>query len=256
MGWPYQQKPLMGWPLDFNSGLVPEAGFWPMLEGAGNIIQDLSGNGNDGVLIGNAHFVPGEFNSVLDFGGAGDYVNTGLSIAGMTNFSVVMSILMRDQSAFRTLWSADSAGGGCTGEGVFCHDATQMRFRVATVQQTITVPTIENVWTHIAMTYSPSQRLIYFDGVVVYDQVGGGAANGDTNFQIAAYNQCTAATDFDGQIDYTFVYNRTLSASEISLLLREPFGMFKDPNEMLLEYAWGAAAGTILPQITSAYMRI
>ncbi len=26
MGWPYQQKPPMGWPLDYASGLVPEAG--------------------------------------------------------------------------------------------------------------------------------------------------------------------------------------------------------------------------------------
>jgi len=45
MGWPYQQKPPMGWPLDYDSSLVPEAGFWLFNEGSGNKVSDLSGMG-------------------------------------------------------------------------------------------------------------------------------------------------------------------------------------------------------------------
>ena len=63
------RKPNPGHPL--AKGLV---GFWLMNEGGGNIVQDLSGNGNVGTISG-AVWTPGKFGSCLDFDSAvADYI--------------------------------------------------------------------------------------------------------------------------------------------------------------------------------------
>ncbi len=52
-------------------GLV---GHWPLNEGTGTTTADVSGNGHAGTLMGDPQWVPGVFESALDFNGASDYV--------------------------------------------------------------------------------------------------------------------------------------------------------------------------------------
>ena len=47
-----QIKPNLGIPINWGNPLANGlVGYWPMLEGTGNTVQDLSGNGNDGNLL-------------------------------------------------------------------------------------------------------------------------------------------------------------------------------------------------------------
>ncbi len=47
---------------------------WTFEEGAGNDIHDVSGNSNDGDLIGGADWVDGKFGSALDFDGSSGHI--------------------------------------------------------------------------------------------------------------------------------------------------------------------------------------
>jgi hypothetical protein len=47
---------------------------WPLDEGSGSDIHDVSGNGNDGELAGGAEWVDGRFSKALDFDGSSGYI--------------------------------------------------------------------------------------------------------------------------------------------------------------------------------------
>jgi hypothetical protein len=62
------------------------AGIWLFDEGSGDVVRDISGNGNDGKLQGNPEWADGRFGKALDFNGSTDYVDVphsdSLSITG------------------------------------------------------------------------------------------------------------------------------------------------------------------------------
>ncbi len=49
-------------------------GIWTFEEGAGEEVKDISGNGNDGMFLGNPKWVDGQFGTALDFRSLGDVV--------------------------------------------------------------------------------------------------------------------------------------------------------------------------------------
>ncbi|MCK4342405.1 MAG: LamG domain-containing protein [Phycisphaerae bacterium] len=55
---------------DLNDGLV---GYWTFDEGSGGVVHDLSGNGNDGTIVG-AGWVEGVSGTALEFDGQNDFV--------------------------------------------------------------------------------------------------------------------------------------------------------------------------------------
>ncbi|MHC4072543.1 MAG: LamG domain-containing protein, partial [Planctomycetota bacterium] len=58
-------------------------GHWTLDEGAGTMVADVSGNGNDGTIVGNPTGIPGILGTALEFhglgapGGGGDYIDCG-----------------------------------------------------------------------------------------------------------------------------------------------------------------------------------
>ena len=53
------------------------AGAWLLDEGSGNVAVDISGNGNDGEILGEPAWVEGVFGMALEFDGADDHINCG-----------------------------------------------------------------------------------------------------------------------------------------------------------------------------------
>ncbi|MFC1719289.1 hypothetical protein ACFL6S_36910 [Candidatus Poribacteria bacterium] len=47
---------------------------WTFEEGSGKVVGDVSGNGNDGELMGGAKWVDGKFSKALDFDGSSNYI--------------------------------------------------------------------------------------------------------------------------------------------------------------------------------------
>jgi len=210
------QRPTM---LGLNNGLV---GCWNF-DGSYTKVPDCSGNGNTGTLLNSPRRVSGRVGQALRFRTSNDYVQTTATLNGLTAFTV--SLWTRPDSLGNngTLWSNDGSAGGCQGEGLYFNTATDLRFKAAGVDNTVSVPNITGEWVHVLATYDDTNKRVYFDGLLVYDVAGGAAADGDVGIQIGRYNSCTS-DDYYGIIDDVRVYNRAVSANEIARLYRIGLG--------------------------------
>ena len=248
MGWPYQQKPPMGWPLDPDSGLIPDAGFWYMPEGSGNKVFDLSGNGNDGTFVNDPAWSSDSLGPAVDFDGGDDDINCGNknSIRLVNNFSVFVWV------------NLDTAAGVADYEPVVCRYDTSADKRVWWLgthdsdwsiylsnsgdgasgvegESGIVAPT--GSLTVVGFTYNGTICRLYQNGVEIFNfspSVHNGSLYAcDEIFQIGGYN----GGNMDGKDSVVYACNKVLYPYEIALLSSEPFCMFKDPAEIAF---WGS----------------
>lgn len=248
MGWPYQQKPPLGWPLDYDSGLVPEAGFWLMNEDSyGNTVQDLSGNGNIGIIT-TPSWRAGKFGSCLYFDASTTKVVCGMNpiLETLPHFTYSAWIYVMgfpeenigsiiDKQEIRFYWNRTGFGEHLTGEVLYgTTPALSRSYDIGDAFMT-------NSWHHVAMTFSETDKTIrlFLDGIesptYITQTSGVGTRTSDSarNLYIGDRSE-TESRCFNGLIDIPMVHNRVLSASEIAQLNQFPFWMFKDPAEVAL----------------------
>ncbi len=199
---------------------------WPMNEGAGSTVSDASGNGNDGTLFNG----PTWSGSELEFDGTNDYVDVG-------NFSVAGSALTitgrfradnYSNCGYQDCRIVSKATGTATEDhfmmvsSVKKNGAVRLRFRLKLNGSTKTLVASTgnlsgNGWVSFAAVYNGSQMLLYKDGA----QVGSMAASGsittsNASVWIGGNPPAASSRPWDGSIADINVYNRALSASEIS----------------------------------------
>ncbi len=233
-----------------KTGLV---GLWLMNEGSGDRIFDLSGNGNMGTFTGDTNWVAGRLGSAVNIPGTNDdIVLTDLAyhdqlINNFTMVAGVNSATFQDRATIVQLevnfwWRIENATN---------------KNQLAMQGGVITADTgmIAGIYYDLAITWNGTKHTFYQDG-----QVDGSGASGftlDTPNTFRIGSQGGTLREFNGNIEYLYIYNRELSASEIGQLKTNPFIMFdRDEIELWAAATQGVAVGTILPQITSAYMRI
>jgi len=235
MAYPYHRiiKPRLGSLPNrghrLSRGLV---GLWLMNENTGTTVHDLSGNGNDGSLVADTHWAPGKFGDALDLDGAGDYVNCGqnptLNITGHITISVwvyrkgttpsnLVGILGSIQPPWDANWAlfvnGDNSNIGFIGWGLSDNAVSGGL-----------VPL--NTWVHVVAKYDGSYLYIYTNGTEVAKDASTGSVTAlENDLLIGTYVNTTR--NWNGLIDHAMIYNRALSASEIALLYREPFAMFR-----------------------------
>ena len=254
MGWPYQQKPPMGWPLDYDSGLADFVGAWFMPEGSGNKVFDLSGNGNTGTFVGNTHFVPGKFGPAPSFDGNGDYISVidKNIVEGEGSFSISIWVKKAETTAsdYRRIITKEG-----TGDDAFVlrieETSNRISFFVYTTGGNATVSnadtTIDDTdWHHLFGVYDGSNVYLYLDLVPSSETpaLTGTVLATANDLKIGSYE---GNADWYGLIDIPMIWNRGFSVSEIALFYREPFCMFKDPAEVALLGAYQAAPSGVAP---------
>lgn len=76
------------------------AGYWPMLECGGNIINDLSGNGNYGILSGTTKptWVAGPDGNCLSFDGTSSYISCGTKLV-ISGYKLTVAAFVKHPSA-------------------------------------------------------------------------------------------------------------------------------------------------------------
>jgi RHS repeat-associated protein len=203
------------------SGLI---GSWNFDEGAGSTTVDASGKGFHGTLMSGATWATGHSNSAASFDGINDYVQVGaaagLSITNAASFSAWI---------FPTGTGSNSTYGGTIvgkeGEYLINRAANgniQWAFSNsnpgwAWVNTGGVAPL--NQWTHVAVVYDAGVIKTYINGSLVHTFNGQGAI---TDYDGGAYNDFRiggrqeSAQHFQGRIDEVRVWNRALSASEIT----------------------------------------
>ncbi|MBC8472092.1 MAG: LamG domain-containing protein [Planctomycetes bacterium] len=244
-----QLKPIRGKFLPKPDGspegrlIASLTGCWLMNEGTGDRVFDFSGNGNPGNITG-ATWGSGKFGSALKYDGTSDEVNFGdvldnIFTAGFT-FSFWLNVSSNTGSPVRYILNKSnglSSGGGfmlaqsgtSLGQnkiGIWLLDGSAPSPSFLT---SATLPLNQDV--HLAATWDGTTASgsikIYFNGV---EQAGAESNYGTipipNNLDLRIGPEDGGTLTVTGTVDNLNIFNRALSASEITLLYREPFCMF------------------------------
>jgi len=208
-----------------GSGLVAHYTFD---EGSGTTAGDSSGSGNTGTLTNGPTWTTGQIGGALQFDGVNDYVNAGdngTADIGTSNFSISFWHKMNSGNSVIT-----KGAGGVSGYNINWISATTIRLYVQDSFSHSVVPqfTISNpsLWHHYVFRVDKSivtGLSLYVDGVAKscsgncgYDLTTVGDISNSLSLAMGTRNPANNGGYLAGSLDDVRVYNRVLSAQEIS----------------------------------------
>ncbi|MDB6109038.1 MAG: type sorting protein [Pedosphaera sp.] len=234
-------------PSTVANGLI---GYWKLDEGSGITTADASGNNNAGALInGPTWLTPGKVGpAALQFNAASlqlvsvpDAVSldptNGLTITAWVNaanWSGNRRVLQKGDGDNQYRLLAEG--------GVFKFDLSGVG------SLTTTLPAV-GTYVHVAGTWNGTTMAIYYNGVLKASLAAAGTNRTTTDtLAIGAKNGSGTAGDyFQGTLDDVRVYNRGLSASEISVVMAPPLGvptgLTATPGNGQVSLSWAAGSG-------------
>ena len=185
-------------------GALPPQGliaYWKFDEGSGTLVDDSSGNGNDGTVRG-ANWTTGRLGNALAFDGKDDWVDIpGLLFDG--DFTIEVWVKLTG-----TISNADAiVGQEGAGQDINFHGA-RLRLYAPGNKIVAKTATAAELWTHYAITRSEDRLTLYHNGI----QDATGTWTGD--FVPEAIGRGNAGY-LSGVIDEVRLYDRALSPSEI-----------------------------------------
>ncbi len=225
------QKPMLGqminWAHPLAKGLV---GCWIMNEGSGDRIYDISGNRNNGDFGGNPLWNPGDRGQALAFDGANDYVVIADSASLNTITAITLSAWIKSSDIDGWIVGKDNVGA-IRPYSVRRYDVAGdsiIRFGIdtgATVFLNGLIDMSDTQWVFVAATYDGVNMKIYIDGI--FDTSVGETGNIRVNTDPVHIGiRGGGALPFNGDISSIMIWNRALSAQEVSQLYYEPYAMF------------------------------
>lgn len=220
------------------NGLV--ARYCPSLDTDGNgttTLHNLDGNGaevgsNDGTLTdmdAATDWVVSDGKLALDLDGVNDRIDL-YDLPLLANMTLSCWVKTRTYSGAKDLWTKRHSTGTTTlnsseflvafnetdgfGIGYWSSDGTYSGFTASSFP---TSPL--NTWTHLGLTLSPSNVVIYINGVgETFSTPFATRADGNSQLQFGAANGGTSTRFFDGLVDDMCVFNVAKSATDIAIL--------------------------------------
>jgi len=244
------------------AGLV---GCWPLDDGPGSsTVQDLSGQGNLGVLTGSYSWVAGHSASALQFDGSTGYVSAGTTnipaINGAQTISWWMNFAAPPPDFETVIGLANSSGTSAVQVG-FRSGMMDVRQSGGHVLVAAPIPSA-NAWHHYVYTYDAiptgvtgvqGTHRLYIDGAPAS---GAGAIPTSTD---AAQTGAVASLQFGrwvggfeyykGALDEVRIYNRALSLTEVQ-------GLYHVPVATATTAPVPSATNTATPTNTPTYTAI
>lgn len=217
-----------------QSGLV---GWWTFDEATSTIAHDFSGQGNNGALsgIGGPTWIGGKKGKALNFAGQDTNNNQTVAItAGATNpelailGDVTVSAWIRPSSSYFDVNEAVMRGGsGADLDYSLFYDPVNQRpyFHwydggfpsVAGVTNSV----LFNRWSLVTIVRSGLTLSFYVNGAFTNSVAVTAPTVAAAQIAIGRTNNAGVPQDFSGDIDDVRIYNRALSASEVSDLYRQ-----------------------------------
>ncbi|MDD5430614.1 MAG: prepilin-type N-terminal cleavage/methylation domain-containing protein [Candidatus Pacebacteria bacterium] len=206
-------------------------GYWPLDEGTGTTVYDVSGIGNDLTFASVPVWTTGKIRGALDFDGANDSVNKTSPTVDLSTNKITMAAWVyieghgtsdgADNNIFsiRDAYDYYKLGWNYTSNLAF----TQLDFTdntAASLQSTVAVTDGTGVWYHIAATYDTSVVKIYINGVFDTSVTKNKTLRSITT-PLSIGSLVNSTRFFNGIIDEMRLYNRALSAAEILELYNE-----------------------------------
>jgi len=200
-------------------------GSWKFDENSGATAADASGNSNTGTLSSGATWTTGQSGAATNLDGVDDYVQEGAQ----------SSLVLTNAGTLSAWIYPTGAGSHATFGGIIVNKEGEYelaRFTDGTIQWAFanTNPGWNwvntgyvaplNQWTHVAVTYDGGVVKTYINGALFHTYAGTGAIgdvdNSQNDFRVGGRQ--AASHNFRGRIDEVRVYNRALSASEVTTL--------------------------------------
>jgi len=199
---------------------------WKFDETSGTTAYDSSGNGNDGILIGEPKWIGGIIDGALSFDGVNDYVScgTGPAITGTGPFAVsawVKTDASKGQAVLtqRSESSANGSYGLCVLADGRVQSHTYNGGYGVLFKSDVTVN--DGLWHHIAVVRTNStDGEIYVDGSLSGSDSGPARSLNNVPVWIGGPG-FTVPVKFNGLIDDVRIYDRALSAEEVQQLYQE-----------------------------------
>jgi hypothetical protein len=215
--------------------------YLPFDEGQGNVAKDSSGKKHDGT-INNAEWVNGQFDKALKFNGTDSFVGVAFSDDFKITDGITLGAWVIANVPFNPAWRGIinarkstygpfllQTGGVSLGEfGLYFKGA----WTCAQTKKTLE----KGVFHHLVGTYDQKNGMhIYYDGKVDESLNQGPKDMGTIDVApnegiVIGHNYGLAGRFWDGVIDEVVIYNRALSADEVTQL-------FKAPPIAAVEYA-------------------
>ena len=209
--------------------------WYPMTEGAGDLVYDGSGKGYTGTFSNAPTWTTGQtgppqlvegYNRPMLFDGNNDYVGVEDSVYGIGSFPT--------GAATRTIagwvWFSDAtATGGVFGYGTnpasadtifefYNYGASGIRLHYATYNSGGTTALSSKTWYHLAGTYDGTTAKVYINGVLDHSDAETLSTVSDFA-RIGANNYSGSAAEFfDGMINEVVFYNTALSLAQVQAL--------------------------------------
>lgn len=209
--------------LTINDGLV---GYWPFDTGSGTSAPDVSGYGNHGTLTNGPTWSSSVSSTIgftdpysLSFNGVSDYVtvpdNSALSPSSITVSAWINSTGISAEQVIASKFYNQTSIKGWEME-VY---QSKLYFAINTnaVLQGSTTMT-SNTWYHLVSTYDGNTIRVYVNGILDgSSSTAAGITNPTGNMNIGRYTFSTNLF-FNGLLDDVRIYNRALTATEVSSL--------------------------------------
>jgi hypothetical protein len=189
-------------------------GYWAFEEGNGDTVEDISGNGNDGVINGEVNWVEGMIGTALEFTpGANVEIPDSDSLRDMAEYTVGMWVKINEFAPeWNHLFEKDGSYGITinTGGGDFRYTPNSSKVWIESKHQ------VDNdTWYYITMKWDGSNISFYVDG----DEVN--QADEPAVFNTNAVNIAHAAPyTVDGVFDEVKIWAKALTTEEISVAMK------------------------------------
>lgn len=233
MGWNYHNKPPLGWPIDWDHPLTKGLiACWLMNKRTGQKVFDVGRNKIDGILTSNPTWSIGKFGHAVH-NDASSYIN------------VTHNGLLTSTEGTFVFWAKDDNAATNRGYVGFYYDAenyirvhndgTYFETRAETnnvIKNIANAFPLDSFWHQHVVTYKNGNHIRYY-----MDGIEGGTAktwitmaSEPSTIQLGSSQD--AAICAIAYYDHWMVFNRALTADEIAQFYREPFAMFKNPDEI------------------------
>ena len=196
--------------------------YLPFNEGAGKTAYDLSGNGNEGALVGGVNWIDSSRGQVLEFDGVDGYVkipplNRPFSALTISAWVKLYALTTDHTMIFQT---------GPTNYYYLDFVNKLLTFRAINLTSDLTsgnTTVTTGVWHHVAVTYDGSNVRLYLDGVQDGIEASTGTILETTGqeYRIGVFRDGTL--QLNGIIDDVRVSNHAISAEEIRQLYLDQY---------------------------------
>ncbi len=221
---------------DITDGLVA---YWPLDDAGGTTAGEVI-NGLDGSLNGDPTWVAGKVGGALDVDGDGDFVSCGFDPLLMPEEEITLQawVYVHVYDYYEAIAAnIHDTGSSEGGYWLGTYAGGYFGWGVTTVDQTLDylwTPAIylENTWYHLVATYKSGEMRLWVNGSLT-DGIDSTSMTGnldyteapDEGFLIGRYQDDDELHESDAIIDEVAVWNRVLTADEVSQLWNDGNGM-------------------------------